>query len=124
MAAEIVSVGSMKGVTSGHMYNRSVRAHKLLFEALTTLQLREFLACCDEQTKELASSTVEDLAGKLSAGLDLTTDKEFHNAFLNHVQSRCKSSSLYQFWNSYLQMVSTVLTFIPGTHTGDFDLHI
>lgn len=122
--AEIVSVGSMKGVTSGHMYNRSVRAHKLLFEALTTLQLKEFLACCDEQTKEIASSTIEDLVGKLVAGVDLSTDKEFHKAFLNHVQNRCKSSSLYQFWNSYLQMVSTLLAFIRGTRTGNFDLHI
>ena len=37
-----IAGGSMKGVISGHMYNRSIRAHKLLFEALGRLQLEAF----------------------------------------------------------------------------------
>ncbi|KAJ8048474.1 hypothetical protein HOLleu_00803 [Holothuria leucospilota] len=30
----VVAQGSIKGVLSGHHYNRSVRTHKLLFDAL------------------------------------------------------------------------------------------
>jgi len=35
--AEIVTPGSLNGMLSGHHYNRSKRAHKLMFEALQLL---------------------------------------------------------------------------------------
>ena len=40
--SEIVTHGSVKGVLSGKQYNRSVRAHKLIYEALQRMRLEAF----------------------------------------------------------------------------------
>ncbi|XDV11366.1 hypothetical protein PO909_000329 [Leuciscus waleckii] len=47
--SNVVAVGSINGVISGHHYNRSIRAHKLLFEAMHILRLRSFLQSLPEQ---------------------------------------------------------------------------
>ena len=38
--SEIVAPGSVKGVLSGKHYNRSIRAHKMVYEALERLRLQ------------------------------------------------------------------------------------
>ena len=40
--ANIVAPGSMNGVLTGHHYNRSMHAHKLMYEALMRLRWRAF----------------------------------------------------------------------------------
>lgn len=50
--SETVAAGSIRGVLNGHMYNRSIRSHKLLFEALGRLQLEAFInsdICTEEE---------------------------------------------------------------------------
>lgn len=36
--SEIVAIGSVKGVLSGKHYNRSIRAHKIIYEAMERLR--------------------------------------------------------------------------------------
>ena len=40
--SEIVAPGSLKGVLSGKHYNRCVRAHKMIFEAMERLRFQAF----------------------------------------------------------------------------------
>ena len=40
--SEIIASGSVKGVLSGKHYNRAMRIHKLLFEAMERLRLEAF----------------------------------------------------------------------------------
>ena len=40
--SEIVAPGSMKSVLSGKHYNRSIRAHKIIYEAMQRLRLEAF----------------------------------------------------------------------------------
>lgn len=47
--SQTIAAGSMSGVISGHQYNRSIRAHKLLFEALGRLQVKEFIDSSPEE---------------------------------------------------------------------------
>lgn len=126
--SEVVAVGSLKGVMNGHMYNRAMRAHKILFEALGILQWKEFLATCSDEQREQATSITDLLQHRLSAGLSLTSDsdecKEIISKFDDHVQQRCSESSLYQYWNSYMDMVSILLGFVRGTRTGNLSLHL
>lgn len=41
--SEVVAPGSINGVISGHHYNRSMRAHKLLYESLQHIRFITFL---------------------------------------------------------------------------------
>lgn len=41
--SKVVAPGSINGVISGHHYNRSMRAHKLLYESLQRMRLLTFL---------------------------------------------------------------------------------
>ena len=124
--AEVIAAGSMKGVLSGHMYNRSIRAHKLMFEALGLLQLREFVECCDHDQLQQLEDAIHMLELRLSTGSSLSSDasSKFLSDFQTHITERCAESPLYQFWNSYLDMISVVLSFIRATRTADFALHM
>ena len=59
--ADIVAPGCIKGILSGHHYNRSIRANKMMYEALVRLRWKTFLEAssadeCDyvlDLTKEL-----------------------------------------------------------------------
>ena len=51
--AEVVAPGSMKGVMTGHHYNRSVHAHKLMYEALQLLRWMSFLHSLSEEDQNL-----------------------------------------------------------------------
>ena len=41
--ADIVIQGSIKGILSGHHYNRSIRANKMMYDALVQLRWKTFL---------------------------------------------------------------------------------
>lgn len=55
--SEVVATGSINGVLNGHHYNRSVRAHKLMYEALQHLRFRTFLGSIPEE-EEIRHSTL------------------------------------------------------------------
>ena len=50
--SDLVAAGSMKGVISGKHYNSSVRAHKVMYEALLNLLLKDFLESLPEESQE------------------------------------------------------------------------
>lgn len=101
----------MAGVLNGHMYNRFIRVHKLLYEALSRLQFLDFLDSCDEETKlhyrELAYTS--DLAT-----LDASNLSELYEGF-NYAERKSASSQTYAFWQSYLNLLKVLLTFIRAT---------
>jgi len=59
--SEIVAPGSLQTVISGHKYNRSIRVHKIMFEALHRLQIQAFMASLTEQDHDMYSSLIERL---------------------------------------------------------------
>ena len=46
--SDIVAAGSVNGVLSGKHYNRSIRAHKLIYEAMQRLRVKAFLKSLPE----------------------------------------------------------------------------
>lgn len=126
--SSVIAHGSMKGVMSGHMYNRSVRAHKLLYESLARLQVAEFIDSCAIDSQSTISDAINTLVtdflvnpdSQIQVGLPHSVVEQFSK----YVQSRCLSDPTYKFWNSYLGMVSILLSFLRATRTGDFQLHI
>lgn len=119
----VIASGSMKGVLSEHMYNRSIRAHKLLYEALGRLQIADLLATLSEEEMMHVSDVQEELWLHYDTlAVDLCADLLQKMAV--YVDQRCKVDPTYKYWNSYLEMVGIGLGFLRATRTGDFPLHL
>ena len=124
--ANIVAPGSMAGVISGHMYNRAMRAHKLLFEALSRLQLTLFLDSLDEPTKESYHYTIQKVLPDFNDNKVLAVDQlsELQLHFDRYVEQQCEASPTYRFWKSYQDMVLILLAFTRATRTSNWKRHL
>ena len=46
------------------------------------------------------------------------------STYKSHVRTMCAQSPTYCIWNSYLEMVNVLLSFISGTTDSSWDLHL
>jgi hypothetical protein len=124
--AQVVVVGSLNGVMSGSNYNRAIRAHKILFEALSVLQLQEFL-------QQLPLTKQENYANLLRNIYELYTTEQrvisqklsqLQSEFAEYTRSKSESYPTYSLWNSYLDMVQILLSFTRATRESNWDLHL
>lgn len=124
----VVAAGSLPSVLSGKHYNRAARAHKLVYEALSRLRIRQFLGELDEVN---ANAILEE-ADRMSTShmkpefLDQNMEQltKFSELYDQHVASQCGSNPTYKYWSSYLDMVQLLLIFIRATRVSDWDLHL
>lgn len=128
--SQCIAAGSMKGVISGHSYNRSIRAHKLLAESLYDLVLEEFVGSLE------TSSSVEEASLGLArlTVVDNRNDSQFsdqvlqphgdiYQTFLEFIESH-QINPVFSFWWGYIDMVTELLAFIRATRESDWDLHL
>lgn len=121
----VVALGSMNTVLNGHMYNRAIMAHKLLYEALGRLQVSEFLDTLDDTVRTDVNERTKEVLESYETNNRLPdTLAEIQEMFENHVLERIGASPTYRFWNSYLHMVHLMLTFVRATRESDWDLHL
>ena len=123
----------------GKMYNRGVRAHKLLFEALMRLQWRAFCDWIGDQIYEVDTETCnaslenmqEALKNKDSDMISQCFDEmqtvlsdkvsNFHHKFIS--QQR-ESSDTFAFWIDYINMVMLLLDYIRAEREGQWKKHL
>lgn len=125
----VLASGSTKGVLSGHMYNRSVRCHKLLYESLARLQLVDFLDNWDHPDKDQLIASICSMGEMIPQQADvipvhMEASSRLQQHFDAYITQKCVDSPTYQFWNSYLDNVRLLLTFIRATREADWDLHL
>lgn len=124
--AQLVAPGSLNGVMSGHNYNRSMRAHKIMFEALSILQLQGFLDTLTPEKQEhyssLLTSTYESFL--TSREVNMHPLKELQEEFTSYNRSQSESFPTYSFWSSYIEMVETMLLFVRATRESNWNLHL
>ena len=113
--AGVIAPGSVKTMMTGHMYNRAVRCHKLMYEALGRMQMDQFL---ESHNVDLS------FYDKESATLDKEKLASIHEQFQKYRELQSQQSSLYSFWCSYMKMVEILLNFIRATRTADWCLHL
>lgn len=116
--SELVAAGSMNGVLSGKMYNRSVRAHKVLFEALSRLQMISFVESLDDEHRASVSQFAQ------SEDHSLVMDEDLITRYNNYIEERSSNRPTFAFWKSYQDMVLILLAFIRATRTSDWNLHL
>ena len=128
----VVATGSAEKALSVKMCNRSVRAHKLVYEALCRCLLNRMEDNNTEES-ELAStiSDIQDKVNKFSEDITQISHDEFiesdcfeqfNNAVIDYKQYLESTSDLAKFWLSYLSMVELLLNTLYATPTGDWDL--
>ena len=123
----------------GKSYNRGVRAHKLVLEALLRLQWQAFGAwmeaedvelptvyqrqclslinCCQRESNDVAS---------LKSSFGLLCDKlpQLQQLFARFCTEASQQSKLFQFWNMYIDIVLLLLHFIRAEREGSWKLHL
>ena len=129
----VIADGSIAGVLDGKKYNRAIRLHKLVYEALLRLAWSGFEAWLGDGDKnELAETLlhVTDFADNISG----ETWLEFQLVHsCSHVLQRfedyldflrTENGDLSTFWMSYVDMVEIVLGLVRASRERDFEHHL
>ena len=91
--SELVATGSIKGVMTGKHYNRSVRAHKSVYEALQRLRFESFLQTLGEDVIDEISQVGDCIISSLSNDVDCpdisTQVDEILSRYSNFVTTVC-----------------------------------
>ena len=138
--SQLIAEGSVNGVIDGKHYNRAVRAHKCIYEAMMRLAWSEFIQWLenkdDKDEEEIASVKVflervkmmtNDLCqhsfDSLLKSQSMVKVMEIWGKFLNHL--RYDNGDLSAFWMSYLDFMETiVLGLLRGTREGNWYMHL
>uniref|UniRef100_UPI00358DF722 uncharacterized protein n=1 Tax=Myxine glutinosa TaxID=7769 RepID=UPI00358DF722 len=126
--SEIVAVGSVNGVFSGKHYNRAVRAHKLMSDAMQQMLLDAYFESIPEheagRVKELLSNLAEAFPDP-NYHVILNSDKfkDFKTSFDKFLEAS-DTKPTFRFWSSYIETVELLLLFIRGTREANWDVHL
>ena len=127
--AHIVAPGSIKGILSGHHYNISIRANKIMYEALVRLIWKAFLEASSADECDSALDLVKEFneVGPTMNLFDITQQDRI-TAILTMYQSFIEKERLenptFDYWSSYIDMVQCLLLFLRATREGDWKLHL
>ncbi len=128
--SEIVAPGSVTGVLSGKHYNRSVRAHKLIYEAMQMMRFETFEKSLsstpsNNQFHTIGISVLEDskreMFTEICTSERVNVTKRDYDEF---VEKRSEENPTFAFWSKYIDMVQLLLLYIRATRTSDWKLHL
>lgn len=124
-------------ILKGKSYNRGVRAHKLVMEAMFRLQWCSFVDWLSKQNiSDVDQEAVIDHA--IDCQMALENGRDVQDAMLKMCDAiatlqseltrfqhdaQCKSQ-VFTYWNDYVAMVQLLLEFIKAERTGDWLLHL
>ena len=132
--SSVVAEGSIEGVLSGKMYNRSIYAHKVFYEALQRILVPMFKEWYESNGSDNDLSNVSDDIQDLHESLCqnefdtvmfskqmISVHKEY-NKFIENLKS--SGEPLTKFWLSYLDLIATILDLVYATRVGDWPLFL
>ena len=113
--AGLVAEGSINGVIDGKQYNRAIRVHKCIYEALMRLAWAEFTLWADN--KEETSTVIKSCVNKVNNIDDDLNHQNFSDLLDN--------GELSEFWMSYIDMIEhVILGLLCASREGNWNLHI
>ena len=129
----IYSNAVISKINRGKAYNRGMRAHKLLFEALSRLKWKAFIDWIEENNVNVDDIDKEQVKNAVIAVQNLMKDAfnsedEFRTAFehlkvtlrpvtqiLERFERNCRNrSDTYVFWDNYLEIVQLLLEYVAS----------
>ena len=132
--SRIIGSGSLNGVLEGKHYNRALRTHKIVVEALMRLNWQAFIQCERESPHTSITRQMEAVEvalqnvrkGLTSVSIQVLYDSPELKDLLQSLEQFNGSTrgKMGKFWQSYIEMVSLLLRFIRATREGDWNLHL
>ena len=129
----ICASGSLDRVMTGKHFNRALRVHKLVLEALVRLLLVRFEevhprdASLSKEAFKLLMDLIEnpgiDTASKIKHSEEFRTYFDKFNAFKSEALNGIHGKTA-QVWTKYMTIIETILILIRATKENDLDLHI
>ena len=133
----VLAEGSVAPVLSGKAYNRAVRVHKCLYEALIRIMWQKFLNWIDENHPNL-NVTLNDLTDFLGIHIETLSMETIEtllkkDSFIEIHQKWCEfcqflknaNGELSNFWMSYIEIVEGILlNMIRASREGNWNLHL
>ena len=132
----VIAEGSIDGVMDGHKYNRAVRLHKLMYEALMRLAWKGFLSWMEATHMndmihlDETLMIIDGLGNEVSqTSLNTVLENKSCARILEWFKAYCEflrsgNGNLSAFWMSYLDMVEILLGLIRASREGDWMLHM
>ena len=129
----VIAEGSVVGVLEGLKYNRAVRCHKLLYEALLRLTWEGFLSWMQSKRNDFMEDSFDDyvqftenicqetFTEMLSKPALQTTAESFWE-YLDHL--RISGGNLASFWMTYIDIVQIMLDLLRPSREGNWLLHL
>ena len=125
-------------IIKGKSYNRGVRAHKLMLEALLHLKWEAFCQWVAQEREQINTTSVDEALRECNLVIEkenmhllgdmlLNMCKEievFKDPFNRFCEESEVKSKTFQFWNEYTKMVGTLLRYIRAERVGNWDLHL
>lgn len=128
----IIVEGSVQAVLEGRQYNRGVRLHKLVYEALLRLawkevvpllkaahpndipELEDAISCIEAACYDLCQTALKDILTNPSVAKILN----YFETFLDSMRDGSRGE-LAAFWMSYIDMVEIMLGLIRASREGE-----
>ena len=132
--SDVVAEGSIDKVISGKHYNRAVRLHKIVYEALMRVLMQEFESSLTDESSACMLNEEKHQMEQLKLDLEpeeferVLHSNEFHkwegqfNAYVLDIKE--KGTDLARFWLSYLELCELMLNLIYATRTGSWELYL
>ena len=135
--SNIIAEGSVAAVMEGRQYNRAVRVHKCVYEALMRIAYRGFpewladnhpdkkahLQQCLELISDLHAEMNSTSYQETVVHPTFTSVAELFQEYLDHL--RHHNGPLSSFWMSYVDIVESILLgLLRAAREGDWNLHM
>ncbi|KAJ8050587.1 Vesicular integral-membrane protein VIP36 [Holothuria leucospilota] len=125
----LIAQGSINGVMNGHHYNRSMRANKIMCDALCYLQWESYMASLNDDQKGRVQEVMAQLHDAYSTDslMDYLTAPQYIDmvsSFNTYIEKKINESATFAFWSCYIQMVENVLQLTRATRSGNWELHL
>ena len=131
----VLAEGSVAGLMAGRTYNRAIRVHNLVYEALMMLVWKGFITWLEEHHAEEVPSLEEYInnidifhsnvsEGSLQDLLQQQSCRRILQLFQEYLNSLRDKHSLSDFWMSYIDIVKIMLGLLRASRESDWMLHL
>ena len=130
----VIAEGSAQAVMDGRLYNRTLRFHKLVYEALLRLAWKEFPRwlqtthpqkqhILDEMITYISAETTEESINNILQNKVCLEVLHLFDVYTQQIRNG-EAGELAAFWMSYIDMVDIVLGLVRAAREGKWDLHL
>lgn len=129
---DLYGENTVSAILRGTQYNRGVRAHKLLYEAIRRVQMDSFLRQYGRVSDDVFTKItnfqkiISSDKGEARTYYDFLTESsvEIFTEFQNFLMEELEANQNFKFWSNYCVMVDLLLDCIRAERDGLWHLHL